>query len=76
MAEEEAIDTAPQGSTRKRALSRMKNVSTELRRAALILSDVHMVYGPREPVLGEALANLIKIVSMAEEMTNDIRSHI
>jgi len=76
MAAEETTDPAPQGSTRKRAKARMKNVSTELRKAALILSDVHQVYLPREPVLGEALENIIKVVAMAEEMVKDINSHI
>lgn len=70
------VDPAPQGSTRKRAHERMKRVSTEMRRGGLILSDVHQVYAPREKALGEALAQLIKIVAMAEEMADDIRSHM
>ena len=69
-------DPAPQGSTRKRAIQRMTRVSTEMRRAGLILSDVHQVYAPREKALGEAVAQLIKIIAMAEEMADDIRSHI
>ena len=69
------MDTAPQGSTRKRAKERMKRVATNLRSANMIL-DVQMVYAPREKVLGEALKNIIAIVAMAEELTKDINSHI
>jgi len=70
------VDTAPQGSTRKRAKDRMKRVSQELRRAALIVSDCHQVYAPREKELGEAFAHLISIIAMAEEFTSDIKSHL
>ena len=70
------VPTAPQGSTRKRAIQRMTRVSTEMRRAGLILSDVHQVYAPREKALGEAVAQLISIIAMAEEMADDIKSHI
>jgi len=69
------VDTAPQGSTRKRAKERLERVSKNLRTACLILSDVHQVYAPREKALGLACSELIKIVSMAEQMTIDLRSH-
>ncbi len=69
-------DPAPQGSTRKRAKERMKRVAQNLRRANLILGDVHSVYEPREKMLGEALTNIITIVAMAEEMVEDIDRHI
>jgi len=74
--EMDEVDTAPQGSTRKRAKERMKRVARQLRTANLILSDVHSVYEPREKVLGEALTNIIKVIAMAEEMVEDIDSHI
>ncbi len=78
MADEEKKpdDPAPQGSTRKRAKERMRRVAQELRRACLILGDVHSVYEPREKIIGEALKNIIQVVSMAEEMVEDINSHI
>ncbi len=76
MCKEDTIDTAPQGSTRKRAKERMKRVSQELRRAALITSDVHQVYAPREKILGEALTNLIALLAMCETFAADINSHI
>lgn len=69
------VDTAPQGSTRHRAKERLNRVSKNLRTACLILSDVHSVYAPREKALGVACGELIKIISMAEEMTDDLRSH-
>jgi len=64
-----------QGQTRKRARTRLDSVSKELRRACLIMSDVHQVYAPREEVIGKACAELIKIISMTEEMVKDLRSH-
>ena len=68
-------ETAPEGSTRKRARQRLDRVAKNLRTACLILSDVHAVYAPREKALGEGCAELIKIISMAEEMSDDLRSH-
>lgn len=69
------MNEAPQGSTRKRARERLERVSKNLRTACLILSDVHSVYAPREKALGIACGELIKIITMAEEMTIDLRSH-
>jgi len=76
MLDENGVDTAPQGNTRKRAKGRLDRASQELRRACLIVSDVHQVYAPREPQYGEALKNLITIISMAETMAKDINNHL
>lgn len=76
MLDENGVEQAPAGSTRKRAIQRLTRVTQELRRAGLILSDVHSVYAPREKALGEACAQLIKIIAMAEEMNDDIKKHI
>jgi len=63
-----------QKSTRVKTKQKFNRVSDDLRRASLAMGEIEQLYAKPFPLFGEACQNLIKIITMAEELARDLRS--